>query len=85
MSFVKKTIGYIKDSFFQILKAIITFILFSSGLFSALLLRLVGTNGTIISFISISIEIIALIISYFLLRSYLETGEKKEVGKGKAK
>ncbi|TFG23778.1 MAG: hypothetical protein EU532_13175 [Promethearchaeota archaeon] len=85
MSFVKKEIGYIRDSFSQILRAIFIFVLFSSGLICALLLRLVGTNGTFISFISITIEIIMLIISYFLLNNFIETTEKTEGVKGKTK
>lgn len=85
MSFVKKEIGYIRESFSQILKATFVFLLFSSGLFCALLLRLVGINGTFISFISISIEIIMIIISYFLLKSFIGPSEKKEVVKGKTK
>lgn len=85
MSFVKKEIGYIKDSFSQILRAFIIFVLFSSGLFCALFLRLIGINGTFITFISISIEIIMLIISYFLLKRFIEPAEKKEGAKGKTK
>jgi len=85
MSFVKKEISYIRDSFSQIIRAFIIFMLFSSGLFSALLLRVVGINGTFISFISISIEIIMLIISYFLLKRFIQPAEKKEAFKGKPK
>ena len=85
MSFVKKEIRYIKDSFTQILKALIVFILFSSGLFVALLLRSIGTNGTIISFVSIISEIITLILCYLLLKKYIVVTKEKEVKKGKTK
>ena len=85
MSFLKKEIGYIKDSFSQIFRALIIFILFSSGLFCALSLRLIGINGTFISFISITIELIALIITYFLLKNFIEPAEKREVVKGTTK
>ena len=85
MSFVKKEIRYIRDSFSQILKALFIFISFSSGLFVALLLRSIGTNGTIISFVSIISEIIMLIMCYFLLRKYVKVTEEKEEIKGKSK
>jgi len=86
MSYVKKEIRYVRDSFAQILKALFIFVLFSSGLFVALLLRMAGTNGTIISFVSIVSEIITLIICYFLLKKYIKpTEEKEEAKKGKAK
>ena len=85
MSFVKKEIRYIKDSFTQILKALIVFILFSSGLFVSLLLRSIGTNGTIISFVSIISEIITLILCYLLLKKYIVVTKEKEVKKGKTK
>ena len=78
MSYVKKEIRYIRDSFSQIIKALIIFVLFSSGLFVALSLRSVGTNGTIISFVSIISEIITLTICYFLLKKYLVVSEEKE-------
>lgn len=83
MSFVKKEFRYIRDSFSQIIKALFIFILFSSGLFVALLLRSVGTNGTIISFVSIISEIITLTICYFLLKKYISATEEKEENQGK--
>jgi len=85
MSYVKKEIRYIRDSFSQILKAFIIFILFSSGLFVAILLRNIGINGTMISFVSIISEIISIILCYFLLKKYIVVTEEKEVKKGKTK
>lgn len=85
MSYVKKEIRYIRDSFSQILKAFIIFILFSSGLFVAILLRNIGINGTMISFVSIICEIISIILCYFLLKKYIVITEEKEVKKGKTK
>lgn len=85
MSYVKKEIRYIRDSFSQILKAFIIFILFSLGLFVALLLRNIGINGTMISFVSIICEIISIILCYFLLKKYIVVTEEKEVKKGKTK
>lgn len=85
MSYVKKEIRYIRDSFSQIIKAFIIFILFSSGLFVAILLRNMGINGTMISFLSIISEIISIILCYFLLKKYIVVTEEKEVKKGKTK
>ena len=85
MSYVKKEIRYIRDSFSQILKAFIIFILFSSGLFVAILLRNIGINGTMISFVSIISEIISIVLCYFLLKKYIVVTEEKEVKKGKTK
>ena len=85
LSWIKKEIGYIKDSFFEIIKALFLVILVSSGLGFALILRYLGYNGTIISFFSIITEIISLLLCYFLLRGYLETEETAETTKPKSK
>ena len=85
LSWIKKEIGYIKDSFFEIVKALFLVILVSSGLGFALILRYLGYNGTIISFFSIIAEIISLLLCYFLLRGYLETEKTAETTKLKGK
>jgi len=85
LSWIKKEIGYIKDSFFEIIKALFLVILVSSGLGFALILRYLGYNGTIISFFSIIAEFISLLLCYFLLRGYLKTEEKAETPKPKGK
>jgi hypothetical protein len=84
-SWIKKEIGYLFQSFFEIVKAIIVVGLATSGLASAIFLRYLGYNGTIISFVSIIVEIIALVLCYFLLRGYLKTEEKVEESKSKGK
>jgi hypothetical protein len=84
-SWIKKEIVYIKDSFFEIVKALLLVILASSGLGCALFLRYLGYNGTIISFVSIIIELIALLLGYLLFRGYLKAEEKTESTKPKGK
>jgi len=84
-SWIKKEIVYIKDSFFQIVKALFLVILASSGLVCAIFLRYLGYDGTIISFVSIIIELISLILCFFLLRGYLKTEEKTEASTSKGK
>lgn len=84
-SWIKKEIAYLFQSFFEIVKAIIVVGLATSGLAAAIFLRYLGYNGTIISFVSIIVEIIALILCYFLLREYLKLEEKKEESKSKGK
>jgi len=77
-SWIKKEIGYIIGSFFQIVRALFLVILASSGLACAIFLRYLGFNGTIISFVSVLVEIISLLLCYFILRGYLKTEGKAE-------
>ncbi len=77
MSWIKKELNYLKDSFSQILNGFLLFILVSSGLGCAILLNYFELNGTIIAFLSVIIQVIALILSYFLVRKYfIEKDEK---------
>ncbi|MHA1670897.1 MAG: hypothetical protein ACTSV5_09995 [Promethearchaeota archaeon] len=78
MSWIKKEVGYIKDSITQIVKALLIAILLSSGLALAIFLRFLGTNGTIITFISIGVECGALILCHFLLRAYIKSDDEKK-------
>jgi multisubunit Na+/H+ antiporter MnhB subunit len=77
MSRLKKELGYIKDSFFQILIGIFLVVLTISGLIFAIFLRFAGFNGTIIAFSGITIEVISIIICYFLLRRYVIPKEEE--------
>ncbi len=90
MSGLKTGLGYIKDSFSQILKGFILFVLATYGLGVAVLLREFTNNGSTIASTGIILEVIGLILSYLLLRKYVtleEEGEedKKQKGKGKFK
>ncbi|MFX0046909.1 MAG: hypothetical protein ACFE8G_01960 [Candidatus Hermodarchaeota archaeon] len=89
MSGLKTGLGYIKDSFSQIIKGFILFILVTSGLGFAILLRFLGFNGSTIVSVGISLEAICLILSYLLLRKYVklkeEESSKKQERKGKVK
>lgn len=89
MSGLKTGLGYLKDSFSQILKGFILFILATSGLGFAILLRDLGYNGSTIAFAGIILEAIGLILSYILLRKYVTIKEedkgKEQKGKGKFK
>jgi len=89
MSGLKTGLGYIKDSFSQILKGFILFVLVTSGLGFAVLLKYFGYNGSIIASAGITLEVIGLILSYLLLRKYVtlkeEEEEKKKERKGKFK
>jgi hypothetical protein len=78
MSWLKKGFGYIKDSMDQILKALLIVILLSSGLALAIFLRLLGTNGTIITFLSIIFECGAILLCHFLLRNYIKPKDEKK-------
>ena len=89
MSGLKTGLGYIKDSFSQILKGFILFVLATSGLGFAFLLRFLGFNGSTIASVGIVLEAIGLILSYLLLRKYItpkeeDSGNKREK-KGKFK
>ncbi len=84
-SWIKKEIIYLKDSFVEIIKSIILVALACSGLLLALLLRYLGYNGTIITFVGLISEFIALILCYFLIRGYLKLEEKSELSTQKQK
>ena len=89
MSGLKTGLGYIKDSFSQILKGFILFIFATSGLAFAILLRELGFNGSTIASAGIILEAIGLVLSYLLLRKYVtlkeEEDDKKQGKKGKFK
>ena len=90
MSGLKTGLGYIKDSFSQILKGFILFVLATSGLGVAVLLREFEFNSSAIASTGIILEVIGLILSYLFLRKYVtleeeEEEDKKQKGKGKFK
>lgn len=76
MSIIKKELNQLRISFPQILKAFILFLFSCSGLGIALFLRFLDYNGTIIAFIAILVESIAMVLNYFMFRTYFR--EKKE-------
>ncbi|MFX0146505.1 MAG: hypothetical protein ACFE8E_02025 [Candidatus Hodarchaeota archaeon] len=76
MSLLKKQLNQLRLSFSQVIKGFILFILSSSGLGFAIILRYLNSNGTIIAFGGILVEAIAIILIYFLFRKYFK--EKKE-------
>lgn len=76
MSLLKKQLSQLRLSFSQIIKGFILFILSSSGLGFAILLRFLNSNGTIIAFGGILVEAIALTVNYFLFRKFFK--ERKE-------
>ena len=84
-SWIKKELAYIKNSFMDIIRGFIVFILASSGLGVAILLRDLGANGTVITFFGLIVEFISLVLCYFLLRGYLKTKEELEDSKSKEK
>jgi len=85
ISWIKREIIYIRESFLEIFKAFFLFILISSGLVSAIFLRYLGYSGTVITFFSILIEFIALILCFLLLKNYLEIKESSQTSKIKEK
>jgi hypothetical protein len=84
-SWIKKEIVYLKDSFFEIVKALFLVILASSGLACAIFLRYLKYDGTTITFFSIIIEFISLLLCYFLFKGYLKLEKKTEISKPKSK
>ena len=75
-SWIKKELIYLKDSFFEIIKAFVIVILASSGFGCALFLRYQGFNGTIITFTSLVVEFVSLILCYFMFRGYMKSEEE---------
>ena len=84
-SWIKKELAYIKNSFMDIIRAFLVFILASSGLGVAILLRYIGADGTVITLFGLIVEIISLFLCYFLLRGYLKSKEELEVSEPKEK
>jgi len=78
MSGIKTGLGYIKDSFSQILKGFLLFILVTSGLGFAVLLRQLGFNGSTIASAGIILEAFCLVLSYLLLRKYVTLKEEDD-------
>jgi hypothetical protein len=89
MSGLKTGIGYIKDSFSQIVKGFILFIFATSGLAFAILLRELGFNAGTIASAGLILEAIGLVLSYLFLRKYVtlkeEEDDRKKEKKGKFK
>ena len=85
MSGIKTGLGYIKNSFSQLLKGFVLFLLATSGLGVAVLLREFGFNGSTIASVSIILEAVGLILSYLLLRKNISIKEEDEDRKPKGK
>jgi len=84
MSWLKKELDYVKDSFSLIINGFILFVCATSGLGCALLLRYLGYNGQIIAFTGIVIEAIGLFLSYLFFQKHLKAEEEDEaMQKGK--
>jgi hypothetical protein len=82
MSLIKKELTKLRISFSQIIKGFLLFVFSSSGLGVALLLRYLNIGGTIIAFVGILVELVGMIINYFMLRKYFK---KKEESKSEDK
>jgi len=78
MSLIKKELTQLRISFSQIIKGFLLFILSSSGLAVALLLRYLRFGGTIIAFVGILVELVGMTINYFMLRKYFKKKEESK-------
>jgi hypothetical protein len=85
ISWIKKELTYIKDSFIDIIKGFIFFILATSGLAVAIFLRYSGYDGTAITFVGLLVEFISLFLCYFLFKKYLKSKEELEKSNSKDK
>jgi hypothetical protein len=82
-SWIRKEFAYIKNSFMDIIRGLIIFILASSGLGIAIILRYFDYNGILITFFGLIVEFIALILCYLLLREYLKSKKDTNLSKSK--
>jgi hypothetical protein len=79
LTWIKKELEFLKDSIPQILKSFILFLLVFSGLGIAIMLRIMGYNGVIITLGGIVIEGVALVLLYIFLKGYFqETSREKD-------
>ena len=83
ISWFKKEIVYIRNSYIEIVKSVIVFVLASSGLGASILLRYLGYNGTVIISLSLIVEAISLFLCYFLLKGYLKSEDELETPKSR--
>ena len=77
-SWIKKEIEYLIKSLPDIMKGFVFFLLGFSGLGCALLLRFFDFNGTFISTLSVLIEIISLLLCYYLFKGSFKVKEEIE-------
>jgi hypothetical protein len=85
LSWFKKEIVYVKNSFIDIIKGFIFFVLASSGFGIAAVLSYLGYNGTIITFFGLIVELISLVLCFLLFRGYLKPKEDLETSKSSKK
>ncbi|MHA1488588.1 MAG: hypothetical protein ACTSRI_02905 [Promethearchaeota archaeon] len=85
ISWLKKELGYLKDSLPEIVKGFIIFMFISSGLGIAILLRSLGYNGSIIVVFSILIESLSIISCFFIFKKYLRQSNEPKPSELKRK
>jgi len=76
-SWIKKQIQYLISSIRQIIQGLVLFSLTFSGLGCAILLRYRGYNGAVITIVGVLVELIGIILCYFLFKGYLKTEESE--------
>ncbi|TFF98860.1 MAG: hypothetical protein EU547_00175 [Promethearchaeota archaeon] len=74
-SWIKKSLYYLRDSGKEILIGCFLVLFSISGLITASIIRYLGFNGILISLISIIVEIIAIIFSYFIFVTFFKEKE----------
>jgi len=77
-SWVKKEVEYLKNSIPLVTTGFILFVLVSSGLLIAILLRILNYHGTIIAFAAVIVELIAITLCYLIFRKHLKPKEGEE-------
>ena len=85
ISWIKKELEYLKDSFPEILKGFVFFVLSISGFAVGILLRTLGFDGYVILFGGIVTAIICTFILYLFFKKYLKTEETERPPQKKGK
>jgi len=86
ISWIKRQFQYLKDSLPDIIRSLIFFGLAFSGLVCALILRQLGYNGALIATVSVSVELVGMILCYIIFKSFtkpLDETQSPSIKKGK--
>jgi len=76
---------YLKDSVPELVKGFLIFVLATSGLGVAILLRILNYNGTTIVLASVLVEALSMISCYFFFKKYLKQIDESKFSEKKSK
>lgn len=85
LSWIRKELSYLKGSLLLIIKGFLIFVLATSGLGVAILLRNLNYNGSTIALAGTLIEALSMISCYFIFKKYLKQVDESKLPEKKSK